>query len=74
MEDRDLLSPDFYMIFFLPIPRKFKATKCNYNQQVNDQSNAYKQDVVKSYFKGYIQFQTSFIMHACIHAVIFRSR
>ena len=69
---RDFSSPVFLYNFFLPI--RNIATKLNYNQQVNDQSNAYKQDVVKSYFKGYIKFQTSFIMHACIHAVIFRSR
>ena len=68
---RDFSSPVFLYNFFL---RKCNATKLNYNQQVNDQSNAYKQDVVKSYFKGYIQFQRSFIMHACMHAVIFRSR
>lgn len=68
---RDFSSPVFLYNFFLPIRN---ATKLNYNQQVNDQSNAYKQDVVKSYFKGYIQFQRSFIMHACMHAVIFRSR
>ena len=69
---RDFSSPVFLYNFFLL--RKCNATKLNYNQQVNDQSNAYKQDVVKSYFKGYIQFQSSFIMHACMHAVIFRSR
>ena len=70
---RDFSSPVFsYNLFCLL--RKCNATKLNYNQQVNDQSNAYKQDVVKSYFKGYIQFQRSFIMHACMLAVIFRSR